>query len=109
MIHPDILGPAANNLAVILNASLNVLMDEWNRRAYDLDLEAWRKGQGSFDGRPVSKWAGSEGETRAVFVSETECIGCLACSNCASRTFAMEEVGLAPVMSPRDPNPCYRR
>ena len=99
LIHPDIIGPSANNLAVILNASLMILMDESKRRTYDIDLAAWRKGQGSFDGRPVSTWSGSESETRAVFVSETECIGCRACTNCASKTFAMEEEhGRARVM-----------
>lgn len=99
LIHPDIVGPSANNLAVLLNACIDILMDESKRRNYDLDLAAWRKGIGSFDGRPVSSWAGSESETRAVFVSETECIGCRACTNCATKTFAMEEEhGRARVM-----------
>lgn len=28
---------------------------------------------GTYDGRPVSFWAGPEGETRAIFVDETAC------------------------------------
>jgi hypothetical protein len=51
--HPDIVGPSANNLAVLLNSCLDILMDESTRRTYDLDLATWRKGLGSFDGRPV--------------------------------------------------------
>ena len=43
-----------------------------------------------FDGTPVSKWSGEEGETRAVFVDESECIGCGNCAQYASKTFSMD-------------------
>ena len=67
--HPDIVGPSASALAVILNASYETLMDADLRAAYDIDLQYFiRDGLGGFDGRAVSAWLGPEEETRAVFV-----------------------------------------
>ena len=92
MAHPDIVGPRANALSVILNAGYETLMDSALRSAYDADLRDFlRDGIGSFDGRPVSGWMGPEDEDRAVFVAENECIGCRQCTVSAPNTFFIEE------------------
>ena len=54
-----------------------------------LQVQAFRKDGRAYDGRSVSRWAGPEGEQRALFVDETSCIGCTHCTACAPRTFAM--------------------
>lgn len=89
--HPDLVGASATTLAVLLNACYSTLMDERLRALYDIDLAHFARLGGGFDGRPVSDWSGPESETRAVFVSETECIGCRQCTVAASKTFFMEE------------------
>lgn len=44
-----------------------------------------------FTGEPLySKWLGPAQEDRAVFVDETQCVGCLKCALIASNTFAIE-------------------
>ncbi len=85
------MGSSATTLAVLLNACYSTLMDERQRALYDVDLAHFARLGGGFDGRPMSGWLGPESETRAVFVSETECIGCRQCTVAASKTFFMEE------------------
>ena len=49
--HPDIVGPSASALAVILNASYETLMDADLRAAYDIDLQYFmRDGLGALMG-----------------------------------------------------------
>ena len=80
--HPDIVGPRATPLAIILNACYSTLMDDVLRAVYDEDLRHFlRDGVGRFDGRPVSGWMGRPGETRAVFVAEN--VGVLQRAWCA--------------------------
>ena len=45
----------------------------------------------AFSGKPVwSTWLGSSEEDQAVFVDESQCIGCLKCAMIAENTFAIE-------------------
>lgn len=92
MAHPDIVGPSAAALSVILNAGYETLMDSVLRSAYDDDLREFiRNGVGTFNGQPVSGWMGPEDEEQAVFVAENECIGCRQCTASAPNTFFIEE------------------
>lgn len=90
-VHPDVVGEAAQSLAVILNACYETLMNDDMRTAYNWELRQYIKSGSSFDGRPVSAWMGPEQETRAVFVAENECIGCMQCTRSAPNTFFLEE------------------
>uniref|UniRef100_A0A7S0RDK0 J domain-containing protein n=1 Tax=Chlamydomonas leiostraca TaxID=1034604 RepID=A0A7S0RDK0_9CHLO len=90
LVHPDIVGDAAHDASVLINAAYNVLSDAHLRAAYVEDLRDILREYGTFDGRPVSAWAGSD-QDRAVFVDETTCIGCRACTHSAPSTFFMEE------------------
>jgi NAD-dependent dihydropyrimidine dehydrogenase PreA subunit len=80
---------------VILNGAYATLSNPVARDIYDEAVHLWRKEMGNFDGRPVSRWSGSECEQRAVFVDETTCIGCRHCTQCAPNTFAMVRVAAA--------------
>ena len=45
----------------------------------------------AFSGKPVwSTWLGSAEEDEAVFVDESQCIGCLNCAMIAENSFAIE-------------------
>lgn len=75
--HPDIVGPAANELTVLLNKACDLLLDEVRRASYDAEVQSFRQRSGEgFDGRPESLWGGPDEETRALFIDETQCIGC---------------------------------
>ena len=92
--HPDIAGPVAEPLAVLLNAAYATLSDEGMARAYRDSVRLARKafsGGSQFDGRPVSQWLGNDTETRAIFVDESTCIGCKSCVLHAPGTFDMVE------------------
>ena len=101
--HPDVLTSKyadiseeeTNGFAVILNAAYKTLSDRQTREPYLLAVIDFRKHfflseETKFDGTPVSKWSGEEGETRAVFVDESECIGCGNCAQYAAKTFSMD-------------------
>lgn len=100
--HPDVVAassssasgdggtPSAHDMAVVLNEVYALLSDPAARRAYDREHAARSEFQG-YTGRPLySSWRGGEGETRAVFVDEVACVGCLKCALHAGRTFAIE-------------------
>lgn len=102
--HPDVLlskygadvvsEEDTNAFAVILNAAYKTLSDPQTREPYLLAVIDFRKQfflseETKFDGTPVSKWSGEEGETRAIFVDESECIGCGNCAQYAAKTFSM--------------------
>lgn len=102
--HPDVLlskygadvvsEEDTNAFAVILNAAYKTLSDPQTREPYLLAVIDFRKHfflseETKFDGTPVSKWSGEEGETRAIFVDESECIGCGNCAQYAAKTFSM--------------------
>ena len=92
--HPDIVGAVAEPLAVLLNSAYATLSNDATRGAYRKAVEGARKtfdGGSQFDGEPVSRWLGSDGETKAVFVDESACIGCRACVAWAGGTFEMVE------------------
>lgn len=91
LAHPDIAGDAATEIAALLNLAYATLSDPQARQAYDEELRTYRRGVGTYDGRPVSSWRGPEGETRALFIDETTCIGCMQCAVVAPDTFFMEE------------------
>jgi ferredoxin len=89
--HPDIAGEVATPLNIFLNLAYNTLMDKKRRKAYVEQVMARKdKMGGTFDGQPVSKWAGPACENRAVFVDESLCVGCKQCALHASNTFALE-------------------
>ena len=96
--HPDVLTSKyadiseeeTNGFAVILNAAYKTLSDRQTREPYLLAVIDFRSEETKFDGTPVSKWSGEEGETRAVFVDESECIGCGNCAQYAAKTFSMD-------------------
>ena len=97
-VHPDVVGAAAHDLAIVLNLANATLTEEATRLAYDAALRDWRARAGSFDGQPVSVWAGTDADTDATFVSECLCIGCGKCVHVAPNTFELEpEYGRARV------------
>ena len=92
LVHPDLVGPAAHNLAIVMNLAVATLTEDATRAAYDAALLEWRANAApSFDGIPVSLWAGSDTETEAIFVDECACIGCGKCVHVAPQTFALED------------------
>ena len=99
VVHPDLVGPDAHNLAIVMNIAVATLCDEATRAAYDAALLEWRASAApSFDGLPVSLWGGSDAETEAIFVDECACIGCGKCVHVAPATFLLEtEFGRARV------------
>lgn len=104
--HPDIAGPSAMEISVLLNQAYKTLMDSNLRQQYNTELHLFNEIHGVFDGKPMSTWCGTNHEQRAIFVDETTCIGtpprecfsintytgCKNCTMCAPETFAMEEV-----------------
>eukprot|EP00884_Botryococcus_braunii_P005103 jgi/Botrbrau1/14594/Bobra.242_2s0004.1 len=91
LVHPDIAGDTATDLAALLNIAYATLMDDVLREAHARQVRLFRKEGGTFDGQPVSLWAGPPGEQRAVFVDEGTCIGCRNCTVCAPDTFQIED------------------
>lgn len=91
VVHPDIVGPSAHALAILLNVAVATLSDPNSRAAYDAELAQYLRGVGVYDGRPISSWCGSRDETRAIFVDECTCIGCMQCTYSAQNTFFMED------------------
>jgi len=100
--HPDIAGDAGNEVCVILNEAYDVLMDDVQRKVYDIELAELRFAEQlagpngdfkAYTGQPLSKSCGQDpsGDTRAVFVNEAACIGCRQCNHSAPQTFTMEE------------------
>jgi ferredoxin len=113
--HPDVLmrydeeydEERVNAFAVILNAAYKTLSDPQTREPYMKAVINFRKmffqsEENRFDGLAISKWSGSDQETRAVFVDESECIGCGNCAQYAQKTFSMdidEDYGRARVIN----------
>ena len=101
--HPDVINEnardAAHEFQLLLNAAYKTLMDEETRNEYLNALMRFKKEffssedllSGKFDGNALSRWSGAETEQRAVFVDESDCIGCTNCAMTASRTFEMEK------------------
>ena len=92
VVHPDLVGPTAHSLVIVMNIAVATLTDEVTRAAYDAALVEWRASAvPSFDGLPVSLWGGSDTESEAIFVDECACIGCGKCVHVAPATFQLEE------------------
>lgn len=95
--HPDVAASAgtdgsSHDMAVVLNEVYALLSDPAQRLAYDREQAKRSEFQG-YTGRPLySSWRGADAETRAVFVDEVACVGCLKCALHAGRTFAIESV-----------------
>uniref|UniRef100_A0ACD5Z1F8 Uncharacterized protein n=1 Tax=Avena sativa TaxID=4498 RepID=A0ACD5Z1F8_AVESA len=93
--HPDVNAGdegSSHDMAVVLNEVYALLSDPVQRQAYDREQAKRSEFQG-YTGRPLySSWRGAEAETRAVFVDEVACVGCLKCALHAGRTFAIESV-----------------
>jgi len=88
--HPDIAGGAlGHEMGVLLNDAYRVLSDPRQRHAFDVARSEAHVFEG-FTGAALSSWAGGEGESRAVFVDEGACVGCLKCALEASSTFKVE-------------------
>lgn len=88
--HPDIAGPIGHDMAILLNDAYATLSNPTLRAIYDVK----RMERAAFDGytgKPLySKWLGPAEEDRAIFVDESQCVGCLKCALIASNTFAIE-------------------
>lgn len=92
VVHPDIAGSTANDVAILMNAAYSVLMNDTAHKLYVEDVRRFREDTGgTFTDRPVSAWSGAPDEQRAVFVDESVCIGCRNCTHAAPDTFAMED------------------
>ena len=96
--HPDVNAGSsgdtgsAHDMAVVLNEVYALLSDQAQRQAYDREQAKRSEFQG-YTGRPLySSWRGAEAESRAVFVDEVACVGCLKCALHAGSTFAIESV-----------------
>ena len=100
LCHPDVLTDG-EECSILLNATLS---NDSTRAAYDVALSAARlfsglaprPGMRPYTGESFSEWLGSDPsgggwDQRSVFVDEITCIGCRNCTNCASKTFALEE------------------
>lgn len=112
--HPDIAGPKGHDMSIVLNEAYSILSDPISKLSYDkvrpsplqtksysvpfiyfflLQEKAKFTQFEGYTGKPIySTWIGSENETRAVFVDELRCIGCLKCALFASKTFAIESI-----------------
>ncbi|KAK9794394.1 hypothetical protein WJX73_007757 [Symbiochloris irregularis] len=89
--HPDIAGDRAHELAILLNCAYATLSDPQTKQRYDSGLRQFRAEHMHYDGIPVSQWFGPPGEQRAVFVDESQCIGCMQCTWICPSTFFMED------------------
>ncbi|XP_024375974.1 chaperone protein dnaJ C76, chloroplastic [Physcomitrium patens] len=88
--HPDIAGPIGHDMSILLNDAYATLQDPMQRAAYDVK-RVERAAFDGYTGKPLySKWLGPEEEDRAIFVDESQCVGCLKCALIASNTFAIE-------------------
>ena len=94
LCHPDIAGPRAAPMAMLLNTAALMMGDPQFRRQYrGVTTKLRDAGLAGFDGRARSRWAGKPGMKTAVFVDETACIGCTQCAAAAPRTFEMDPAG----------------
>ena len=94
LCHPDIAGPRAAPMAMLLNTAALMMGDPQFRRQYRGVTSKLRDaGLAGFDGRARSRWAGKPGMKTAVFVDETACIGCTQCAAAAPGTFEMDPAG----------------
>jgi len=88
--HPDIAGGMlGHEMGILLNEAYATLSDPRRRQHFDAarrEALAFR----DFSGTALSAWAGTEAESRAVFVDEGACIGCLKCAIESSNTFKVE-------------------
>jgi len=101
--HPDVAGEASEEISRIMNQAYKVLLDETKRELYDRDLAELRYAMAlagerakeefkPYTGEPLSVFKGKDptGQSRAVFVNESRCIGCKMCSLSSPKTFFME-------------------
>ncbi|KAJ3681096.1 hypothetical protein LUZ60_015585 [Juncus effusus] len=90
--HPDVAGPTGHDMAIVLNEVYSFLSDPVSRSVYDQEQAKLSEFEG-YTGKPLySSWLGPQSETRAVFVDEVKCVGCLKCALFANKTFAIESV-----------------
>lgn len=88
--HPDVAGSIGHDMALLLNEAYSVLSDLNSRIVYDQLRVTWLE-EDAFSGKPLwSTWLGHPEEDQAVFVDESQCIGCLKCAMIAGDTFAIE-------------------
>lgn len=88
--HPDVAGSVGHDMSILLNQAYATLADPNERAAYDQSLADSVELDG-YTGFPLySKWFGPAHESRAVFVDESHCVGCLKCALIAPNTFAIE-------------------
>ena len=103
--HPDVAGEASVEISRIMNDAYKTLLDDVKRELYDRDLAELRYAMAlageraserlsTVHGRGVEyEFVGSDptGQSRAVFVNESVCIGCRMCNHSAAKTFMMEQ------------------
>lgn len=90
--HPDIAGPSAVEISVLLNQAYKTLMDSNLRQQYNTELHLFNELHGVFDGKPMSTWCGSTHEQRAIFVDETTCIGTVMIVRFYINTYRLQEL-----------------
>lgn len=98
--HPDIAGPDATDVCVLVSNAYDTLMDPVKKEAYDTEIRREMIDFGDlqgYTGRPLSRWVRNDpgrgpDEQRAVFVDESTCIGCRMCVNLAAETFGTESM-----------------
>lgn len=98
--HPDIAGQDANDVCVLVHEAYETLKEPPKRAQYDMEIEAdkYEKENDVFmgyTGKLLSRWNDDPEQPvdpRAIFVDESECIGCRMCNNIAPETFGIEEL-----------------
>mmetsp|Transcript_16103 Transcript_16103/g.22237 ORF Transcript_16103/g.22237 Transcript_16103/m.22237 type:complete len:242 (-) Transcript_16103:100-825(-) len=81
-------------MILLLNKAYRTLSQKNNRAAYDSWRDLFGRGERNyleFTGQPLSRTA-HPAATEALFVDETQCIGCRACLHEAPGTFIIDEM-----------------
>lgn len=93
LVHPDLAGECAEELSTVLNAAASLMADAAFRERYAASCRQMREVRATgFTGRPLSTFAaGQEGRRQAIFVDETQCIGCMQCTYSAPDTFGLDD------------------
>jgi ferredoxin len=104
-VHPDLAGEYASIAAALVNEANVVLQSPRDRASFDRDRAEWRargdvaaEDASLMNPAPLSRWSGpardepesAKGRHDAVFVDESQCVGCLQCALLAPKTFFIE-------------------
>jgi ferredoxin len=104
-VHPDLAGEYASIAAALVNEANVVLRSPRDRASFDRNRAEWRargdvaaEDASLMNPAPLSRWSGpardepesAKGRHDAVFVDESQCVGCLQCALLAPKTFFIE-------------------